>query len=95
MNQRATFTVPLSISEEKVKVALPGYIRKWMETREKQGWKVLSRVFLDPVPVVEGDRKRYYLYANLDREPKPQKIEVSSEKLIKRLEKKYGAKLLD
>ena len=96
MWEEATFTVPFGVTEERVKDAIPKYIKKWMEVREAQDWKLFSRIFFNPIPRIEGDRKRYSLWASLDREPKPKTIEVpDNPKLIKRLERKYGARLQD
>ncbi len=96
MWEQATFTVPISVAEERVRDAVPEYIKKWMQVREKQNWKLLSRILLNPIPVIEGDRKRYTLWACIDRAPITRKIEVpDNPKLISVLEKKYGARLED
>ena len=96
MWEQATFTVPIDISEERVRDKVPEYIKKWMEVREKQGWKLLHRIQFNPLPSIEGDRKRYMLYGLIDREPETRKIEVPDNlELIKRLERKYNGHLLD
>ena len=94
MWEQATFTVPIDIPEERVREAVPRYIKKWIEVREKQGWKLLSRLLFNPIPGIEGDRKRYILWAYIDREPKPRKVEIpDNPQLIDLLVKKYNAKI--
>lgn len=95
MWERASFTVPLDISEERVKDSVPKYIKRWMVVREKGGWKLLHRIRFNPIPSIEGDRKRYYLYGYIDRKPETRKIEVPDNlELISTLIKKYDGKLL-
>jgi hypothetical protein len=96
MWEQATFTVPIDISEERVRESVPEFIKKWMTVREKQGWRLLSRIHFDPIPRIEEDRKRYFLYGEIDRKPEMKKLEVpDNSNLIKVLERKYQGKLLD
>ena len=95
MWETATFTVPIDISEERVKDKVPQYIKRWMEVREKGGWKLLHRILFNPIPRIEEDRKRYFLYGYIDRKPETRTIEVpDNEALISTLTRKYGGKLL-
>ena len=94
MWEQAVFTVPIDIPEERVKDKVPQYIKRWMEVREKGGWKLLHRILFDPIPRIEGDRKKYTLWGFIDRKPETRTIEVPDNvKLIEELVKKYDGRL--
>jgi len=97
MWQPAYFTIPIDWSKGKLMDAVPHYIERFVAQREKEGWRLISRFHVNligkPEPN-EPDRMRYRMWANFERAPITQTIEVpDSEKLIRRLIKKYGAKV--
>lgn len=90
---RATFTVPIGTAHNRVEEAKPRYARKWLTALESEGWKLKSDVFLSSTPLIEGDRLRYFLRANLVRGAQVQSIETDNEEVIRLLVEKYGGRV--
>ena len=90
---RATFTVPIGTSHERVEKSKPNYARKWLDAMEKGGWKLKGDVLLSSTPLIEGDRLRYFLKASFVRGLQTQEIETESEEVIRLLVEKYGGKV--
>ena len=89
-----TFTVPLDISEARVREAEPRYIRLFLDRMEKDGWMLRSDIDVTG-PTMEGDRKCYHIRAWFKRRPRETVLDVQ-DNLVARLLKKYpSAKLLE
>jgi hypothetical protein len=96
MLHKAVFSVPADTPREKVLEKGPDFAKIFLEARERDGWRLTSRVLLDPYPKLtdEPDRVKYVIWAEFDRRPIKRKFEIpENKKLIERLVKKYGAKL--
>ena len=82
--ERASFTVPLPTSEEKVQWHAGTYQNRFGKHLERQGFTVLkmtppSRITNEPV---DDDRKKYAIYAWVRRRPSTFTLEVPDEKVL-------------
>ncbi|KKM68982.1 hypothetical protein LCGC14_1455460 [marine sediment metagenome] len=77
--ERATFTVPKDVSDERVQSYADKYTAKGGKAFEAQGFTVLKvttpRVSLSHL-VTEADRRRYDIYFFLKRKPVEVRVEV-------------------
>jgi len=82
------FTVPSDVADERVRDRAEEYIRKYVDSFEKEGWKLLSKVYFAKAPITTEDisegRVKWIITAYWDRKPVTQIFEVD-EKLIPRL----------
>jgi hypothetical protein len=96
MWHKAVFSVPADTPREEVLEKRFDFAKIFLKAREADGWRLTSRVLLDPTPrpTKEPDRVEYTIWAKFNRQPITRKIEIpENEKLIERLVKKYGAKV--
>ncbi len=84
--ERATFTVPADVSDERVQFYADEYTRRGGKAFEAQGYTILKitppRVSLSHL-VTEEDRRRYDIYYFLRRTPIEMRVEVDEELLPK------------
>jgi len=97
MWHRAVFSVPSDTPKERVLEKGPDFAKVFLKAREEDGWRLTSRVWLDPFPKPvrnEPDRAEYTVWAEFDRKPITHRIEIPENlKLIEILRRKYGAKV--
>ena len=80
--EKASYTVPNTVSEERVRDTAWRYKRKWGKSLEFQGWMVLEigEPELDRSVVAFGlcdpDRRRYVIYAKVTRRPQTITLDV-------------------
>ena len=83
--EKCSFTVPDTVSEERVQDAGPKYRNKFGKSLEYQGWTVLrlDGPNLDAGMVARGitdpDRRRYVIWAEVKRRPSRYTLEVPDE----------------
>ena len=74
------FTVPSDISDERVIGRKREYIKKYAESFEEEGWRLISPIaFYKPTPLTEdiiSGRARWEIKAYWGRKPLEQTIEV-------------------
>lgn len=82
------FTVPSSVSDERVESKKQEFIKKYADSFDKEGWKLISPVaFAKSLPLAEDikqGRSRWTIMAYWERKPVEQTFEVD-EKLIPKL----------
>jgi len=97
MWHRAVFSVPSDTPREKVLEKGPDFAKVFLKAREEDGWRLTSRVYLDPFPKPvedEPDRIEYTVWAQFDRRPITRTFEIpENPKLIEILRRKYGARV--
>jgi len=97
MWHRAVFSVPADTPRERILEKAPDFIRIFVNAREGDGWRLTSRVYLDPFPKSvrkEPDRSEYTVWAQFDRKPITRTFEIpENPKLIEILRRKYGARV--
>ncbi len=80
--ERATFTVPNDVSDERVQFYADEYTRRGGKAFEAQGYTILKvtppRVSFSHL-VTEADRRRYDIYFFLTRIPTTMRVEVPEE----------------
>jgi hypothetical protein len=95
MWHKAVFNVPADTPREDVLEKAPAFGKVFLEAREKDGWRLTSRVLLDPnpKPTDEPDRVKYEIWAQFDRQPIERTFEIpDNPNLIEILRRKYDAK---
>jgi len=97
MWQRAIFRVPSNIKIERIIEKAPKFAKIFVETREKEGWRLASRVWLNPFPKKvedQPDLDEYSVWAKFTRRPVTRITEIpENPNLIKILEEKYGGRI--
>jgi hypothetical protein len=97
MWHRAVFNVPSDTPRERVLEKGPDFAKIFLKAREEDGWRLTSRVWLDPLPKPvenEPDRLEYTVWAEFDRKPITRILEIpENPKLIEILGRKYGARI--
>ncbi len=80
--ERATFTVPQDVADERVQFYADEYTRRGGKAFEAQGYTILKvtppRVSLSHL-VTEPDRRRYDIYFFLQRTPMEMRVQVPEE----------------
>ena len=80
--ERATFTVPIDVSDERVQTYADEYTRLGGKAFEAQGYTILKvtppRVSFSHL-VTEADRRRYDIYFFLRRTPMTMRVQVPEE----------------
>ena len=95
--ERASFTVPKEVSEERVRLVADKYLRKFGKALEQKGFNVLE--FDGPnidksvvaMGMTEPDRRAYVLWAKVTRRPQIVTVNVPDEDVS--LYQKAGFKL--
>ena len=85
------FTVPSDVTDTRVLESGKEYIRKYVESFEKEGWKLESEIQLGKqkaqmVDDIKEGRVRWAILAYWDRKPIKQIIEVDEKHIPKLLE---------
>lgn len=86
--EKASYTVPGEVSEERVQATADKYKRKFGKALEFQGWTVLGfdGPTLDRSVIAQGlcdpDRRRYVLYAKVTRRPETITVDVPDEDVV-------------
>lgn len=97
--QKASYTVPGAVSEERVQATGDKYRRKFGKSLESEGWRVLGMEgpTLDRSVLAYGltdpDRRRYIIYAKVTRRPETITVDVPDEDVP--LYEKAGFKLTE
>jgi hypothetical protein len=86
---KGSFTVPKDVSDERVRERQQAYIKKYAESFEMEGWKLVSPIAVEKckIPLSEDiyhGRVRWMILGFWERKPVKQTFEVD-EKIIPKL----------